>query len=128
MLKFIILASFLIVLFYSFIIQYNYNYYWQSAGLNLGKKWARLASARAGGTPCQDPGGFSPRSNILSRQPNCQIRKNKLYYQIILFSPTEFSNLNSTKKSKSKRRTVHQKLEIKSEIPHLNKSKSINRG
>ena len=123
MLKFIILAPFLIILFYSLIIQYNYNYYWQVARLNLGKKWARSASARAGGTPCQDPGGFSPPcSKILSRQPNCQIRKNKLYYQIILFSPTEFSNLNSTKKSKSKSRTVHQKLEIKSEILHLNKS------
>ena len=124
MLKFIILASFLIVLFYSLIIQYNYNYYWRLARLNLGKKWARPASARTGVTPCQDPGGISPPcSKIFSWQPNCQIRKNKLYYQIILFSPTEFSNLNSTKKSKSKSRTVHQKLEIKSEMPHLNKSK-----
>ena len=123
MLKFIILASFSIVLFYSLIIQHTYNYYWQLARLNLGKKWARSASARTGVTPCQDPGGISPPcSKIFSWQPNCQIRKNKLYYQIILFSPTEFDNLNSIKKSKSKNNTVHQTSNFKSEMPHLNKS------
>jgi hypothetical protein len=123
MLKFIILASFLIVLFYSLITQHTYNYYWQLARLNLGKKWARSASARTGVTPCQDPGGISPPcSKIFSWQPNCQIRKNKLYYQIILFSPTEFGNLNSNKKSKLKNHTVHQTSNFKSEMPHLNKS------
>ena len=123
MLKFIILASFLIVLFYSLITQHTYNYYWQLARLNLGKKWARSASARTGVAPCQDPGGISPPcSKIFSRQPNRQIRKNKLYYQIILFSPTEFGNLNSIKKSKSKSHTVHQTSNFKSAMPHLNKS------
>jgi hypothetical protein len=78
----------------------------------------------SGITPCQVLSGITlPCSKILSRQPNCQIRKNKLYYQIILFSPTEFGNLNSNTKSKPISHTVHQKSKIRSEMPHLNKSK-----
>ena len=108
----IYLASILLVLLYHFIIHYNYNYYWQFARLNFEKKWARLAFARSCATPRHDPGrNAPPRSKRFSWKPNCRIRKIRLYYQIILFSPTEIRNFNSARKTKSKSRKEIQKLE-----------------
>ena len=128
MMKITNLASFLIVLFYLITISYNSNYHLQFAQLNLVKKWARTASARSGVTPCQDPDGNAPPwSKIFSWKPNCQIRLIKLYYQIILFSPTVHTNLNSIHKTRLKSHKVNQKaktnLDINLEMPHLNKNK-----
>ena len=124
MMKITNLASFLIVLFYLIIISYNSNYYLQFAQLKLEKKWARTASARSGVTPCQDPDGNAPPwSKIFSWKPNCQIRIIKLYYQVILFSPTEIRNLNSAQKTRLKSHKVNKKVKINLEMPHLNKYK-----
>ena len=128
MMKITNLAPFLIVLFYLIIISYNSNYHLQFAQLKLVKKWARTASARSGVTPCQDPDGNAPpRSKMFSWKPNCQIRLIKLYYQIILFSPTVHRNLNSDHKIRIKSQNINHKvkinLEINLEMPHLNKYK-----
>ena len=128
MMKITNLASFLIVLFYPIIISYNSNYHLQFAQLKSVKKWARMASARSGVTPCQDPDGNAPPwSKIFCWKPNCQIRLIKLYYQIILFSPTVHTNLNSIHKTRLKSHKVNQKaktnLDINLEMPHLNKNK-----
>jgi hypothetical protein len=125
MLKNIILASFFFLLFYSFTYHNNYNYHWQFAQLKLVQKWSRSDTARSQVAPSQDPGGNSPPpSKIFSWKPNCQIRLIKLYYQIILFSPTVLTNLNSSPKTKIINRRTQGKLAPKIiKMPHSNKQK-----
>ena len=123
------LASFLIVLFYPFIIPYNYNYYLTFARLNLEKKWARSAFARFGVTPRHDPGGNAPPcSKVFSWKSNCQIRNIKLYYQIILFSPTVPTNLNSSQKSKIVNRKSQIKFAQVNKMTHSNKLQKSSKG
>ena len=123
MLKNIISASFFLLLFYSVIFHNNYNYHWQFVPLKLAQKWSRSDIARSQVTPCQDPGGNSPpRSTIFSWKPNCQIRLIKLYYQIILFSPTVLTNLNSSQKSKIVNRKSQIKFAQVNKMTHSNKS------
>jgi hypothetical protein len=72
----------------------------------------------------QVPVRFSrPRQNNFEWEQICQIRYNKLYYQIILFSPTDHPNLNFSSKTKIQNRQTQSKLSHSSKMPHINKLK-----
>jgi hypothetical protein len=74
--------------------------------------------------PHQVPVGFShPRQNQFEWEQICQIRYNKLYYQIILFSPTDNPNLNSSSKTKLQNRQKQSKFAHSSKMPHIKKLK-----
>ena len=84
----------------------------------------RSANSRSQVVPHQVPVGFShPRQNQFEWEQICQIRYNKLYYQIILFSPTDNPNLNSSSKTKLQNRQKQSKFAHSSKMPHAKKLK-----
>ena len=98
--KITIFASIFFILFYSSVIHTNYNHYWQFFPLKLVSNRLRSANSRSQVVSRQVPVEFSrPRQNRFEWEQICQIRYNKLYYQIILFSPTDHANLNLTLKT-----------------------------
>ena len=95
----IIFTSVFLILFYSSIIHISYNRHWQFSPPKLVSNRLRSANSRSQVVPRQVPVEFSrPRQNRFEWEQICQIRYNKLYYQIILFSPTDHANLNLTLK------------------------------
>ena len=98
--KITIFASIFFILFYSSVIHTNYNHYWQFFPLKLVSNRLRSANSRSQVVSRQVPVEFSrPRQNRFEWEQICQIRYNKLYYQIILFSPTDHANLNLSLKT-----------------------------
>ena len=137
--KIIIFASVFFILFYSSVIHTNYNHQRQFFPLKLVSNRLRSANSRSQVVPHQVPVEFSrPRLNRFEWEQICQIRYNKLYYQIILFSPTDHANLNLALKTtkiicnsliklalkKSQKRTFSNKL--KREKKRHNRCHSLN--
>ena len=137
--KIIIFASVFFILFYSSVIHTNYNHQWQFSPLKLVSNRLRSANSRSQVVPHQVPVEFSrPRQNRFEWEQICQIRYNKSYYQIILFSPTDHANLNLALKTtkiicnsliklalkKSQKRTFSNKL--KREKKRHNRCHSLN--
>ena len=96
----IIFTSVFFILFYSSVIHISYNRHWQFSPPKLVSNRLRSANSRSQVVSHQVPVEFSrPRQNRFEWEQICQIRYNKLYYQIILFSPTDHAKLNSTLKT-----------------------------
>ena len=99
----IIFASFFFISFNPAGINTNYNHNWQFFPLKLVSNRLRSADSRSQVVPRQVPVEFSrPRQNRFEWEQIHQTRNIKLYYQIILFSPTDNTNLNLTLKTTKK--------------------------
>ena len=141
--KITIFASIFFILFYSSVIHTNYNHYWQFFPLKLVSNRLRSANSSSQVVSRQVPVEFSrPRQNRFEWEQICQIRYNKLYYQIILFSPTDHANLNLTLKptkitcnsliklapKKSQKRTYSNKLKREKKWYNICHSPNVPKG
>ena len=120
----IIFASFFFISFNPAVINTNYNHNWQFFPLKLVSNRLRSADSRSQVVPRQVPVEFSrPRQNRFEWEQIHQTRNIKLYYQIILFSPTDNTNLNLTLKTTKKPCS----LQIKFALAKISKKTSLNK-
>ena len=141
--KITIFASIFFILFYSSVIHISYNRHCQFSPFKLVSNRLRSANSRSQVVPRQVPVEFSrPRQNRFEWEQICQIRYNKLYYQIILFSPTDHANLNLTLKTtkitcnsliklaskKSQKRTCSNKLKQEKKWHNICHSPNVPKG